>query len=166
MDTQDIQRAQQWLEKLLSHLGTPASVTNIQSTEGAERTEWLVIDETQLQAEQIKLLLGDQGQTLDAIQYLANSILNIGQTEDHKGAFTIELAGYRLRRFAELDAIAQEAADKARSSGAEIELKALSAAERRHVHNFLKEFEDLETFSRGQEPDRRLVVHRQEPMPE
>ena len=56
--------------------------------------------------------------------------------------------------------MAEYAADQARSTGVEFELKALSSSERRQVHSFLSECEDLETYSQGQEPDRRLVVRR------
>ena len=52
----------------------------------------------------------------------------------------------------------EEVAQKVRASGHPIELESLSAAERRQIHTFLKEARDLETFSQGQEPDRRLVV--------
>jgi spoIIIJ-associated protein len=97
---------------------------------------------------------------LDAIQYLANSILNLGQGESQQAAYTIELDGYRARRQAELQALATNAAQRVRETGEEFEMKSLSSAERRQVHTFLKECDDLETMSRGQEPDRRLVVRR------
>jgi spoIIIJ-associated protein len=82
----------------------------------------------------------------------------MGQDQDHQGAFTVELAGYRLQRHKELQEIAENAANQVRQTGKEYELKSLSSAERRQVHTILKEYGDLETYSRGQEPDRRLVV--------
>ncbi len=87
-----------------------------------------------------------------------NATLNLGQEPDKQGAFTVELAGYRLNRYSELEAMAEQAAAHARQTGEEFELKSLSSAERRQVHTMLKEYDDLETYSRGQEPDRRLVV--------
>ncbi len=119
---------------------------------------WLTIDDTSLTPNQIDALLGPGGSTLATIQYLANTTLNLGQPDDMQTAYTIELAGYRVRRQAELQNLAEQAADHVRQTGEEYEMTALSAAERRQVHTYLKAFEDLETYSRGKEPDRRLVV--------
>jgi spoIIIJ-associated protein len=157
-----IQRGQQWLEELLRLSGLPAGVRVTTSDESHEDkpSYWLTIDETKLTSEQIQNLIGLDGTVIDAIQYLANSILNLGQDEEQQAAYTIELDGYRLRRQAELKEMADYAAQRVRETGEEFEMKSLSSAERRQVHTFLKECEDLETQSRGQEPDRRLVVRR------
>jgi spoIIIJ-associated protein len=58
----------------------------------------------------------------------------------------------------ELKRIASEAVETVRQTGQEQELKELSAAERRQVHNLLADDTDLETYSRGQEPNRSLVI--------
>lgn len=152
------QRGQQWLEELLQYAAVPTSVRSEKSPEFWEDSCWLVIDENPLAPEQIQALTGVEGEVLDSLQYLANTILNLGREAGQQGAFTVDLAGYRLRRYSELQAIADQAATKVRETGNEVELKALSAAERRQVHTLLKEHADLETQSRGQEPDRRLVV--------
>jgi spoIIIJ-associated protein len=158
METNREQRGQQWLEELLRYAAVPTSVRAEKSPEFWEDSCWLVIDENPLAAEQVQTLIGSEGAVLDSLQYLANTILNLGQESGQQGAFTVDLAGYRVRRHAELEAIAEQAASKVRETGSEVELKALSAAERRQVHTMLKEHADLETQSRGQEPDRRLVV--------
>lgn len=157
-----MQRGQQWLEELLRLSNFPADVKVIDTDDSHidKPSYWLTINETQLTEAQIQTLIGPEGVTLDAIQYLANSILNLGQGEEEQAAYTIELDGYRLRRQEELRVMADQAAQQVRETGQEIELKSLSAAERRQVHTFLKECDDLETHSRGQEPDRRLVVRR------
>jgi spoIIIJ-associated protein len=163
MSNQPMQRGQQWLEQLLRLSRLPASVEATQESTALledKPSYWLTIDKTNLTPQQIQTLIGPEGASLDAIQYLANSILNLGQDEEHQAAYTIELDGYRLRRQAELQALAAHAAQKVRETGEEFELKSLSSAERRQIHTFLKECEDLETQSRGQEPDRRLVVRR------
>jgi spoIIIJ-associated protein len=49
-------------------------------------------------------------------------------------------------------------AEQVRQTGQEVEIKSLSSAERRQIHTFLKDANDLSTESRGQEPDRRLVI--------
>jgi len=158
MDTNQMQRGQQWLEELLRLAGLNADVTAELNSSFAEESCWLTIDEANLLPEQIQMLTGSGGSVLDSMQYLTNAILNLSQERDQQKAFTIELAGYRLRRHDELKAIAEQAAASVQETGEEFELKALSSAERRQVHTMLKEHENLETFSRGQEPDRRLVI--------
>ncbi len=163
-----IQRGQQWLDTLLKITGVPADVKAELEKVAPENGElhepngyWLTIDETNLTPEQIQVLIGPEGRVLDAIQYLANAILNLSQTQDQQASYTVELNGYRVRRQAEIQALAENAAEQARSSGKEVEIKSLSSAERRQVHTFLKDFTDLETFSRGKEPHRHLVVRPQ-----
>lgn len=156
MSDRPIDRGQQWLTQLLSLAACPTEV------HAEEKTDcyWLTIDRKDLTPEQIDILIGSKGAVLDSIQYLANTILNLGQDPDGQAAYTIELNNYRSHRQAELEAIASNAVAHVRETGEEFEIKSLSSAERRQLHNLFKEYDDLETFSRGQEPDRRLVVHR------
>ncbi len=162
--TDQIQRGQQWVKSLLQLINVSADVrseSQPNSVDGGfpeSDSYWLTIDETNLMPEQIQVLIGPQGTVLDAIQYLANASLNLNQTEEQQASYTVELNGYRVRRQAEISALAQSAAIEARASGKEVEIKSLSSAERRQVHTFLKDFNDLETFSRGKEPHRHLVV--------
>jgi spoIIIJ-associated protein len=158
MDDRQVQHGCQWLEGLMRLSGLSTKVDADTSKLLTEGSCWLTIDDTSLTPNQIDALLGPGGSTLDAIQYLANTTLNLGQPDDIQTAYTIELAGYRVRRQAELQNLAEQAADHVRQTGEEYEMTALSAAERRQVHTYLKAFEDLETYSRGKEPDRRLVV--------
>ena len=154
MSETKLQRGQQWLEELMRLSGLPSEVDSVENSEGY----WLTLDGANLTPEQISILIGSDGQVLDAIQYLANSILNIGKSQEEQAAYTVELNGYRLKRQEELRERAREVAEQVRASGEECEIVSLSSAERRQMHTFLKESGDLETFSRGQEPDRRLVV--------
>ncbi|MDZ8109697.1 MAG: R3H domain-containing nucleic acid-binding protein [Nostoc sp. DedQUE12a] len=160
-----MERGQQWLKTLLELSGISTEIHG--SLEAAQPQDedflesdsyWLTIDETNLTPEQIQVLIGPDGSALDAIQYLANSVLNLSQSQEGQASYTIELNGYRVKRQAEIRALAEAAADEVRFSGREVEIKSLSSAERRQVHTFLKDFEDLETFSRGKEPHRHLVV--------
>ena len=156
MSDRPIERGQQWLTKLLELAACPAEV----QVEEKSDCYWLTIDNSNLTPEQIEILIGSNGSVLDSIQYLANTILNLGQDTDGQAAYTIELDNYRFRRQQQLEAIAKSAVDRVRETGEEFEIDSLSSAERRQLHNLLKEYDDLETFSRGQEPDRRLVVCR------
>lgn len=157
-----------WLEKLLALQGLTASVSGHQKAEtpveGSDSRAviddsfWLTIDTASLSPEQVQGLIGDRGQVLDAIQYLANTTLNMAQAEDDQRAYTIEINGYREQRQAELKCMVEAAAEQVLADGKEHELKGLSAAERRYVHGLFGEYEQIKTFSRGREPERHLVV--------
>jgi spoIIIJ-associated protein len=159
MIEQQIQRGQEWLEDLLNLMGLPAGVKtgNIEE-EAGKKACWLIIDENALTPEQTEKLIGQQGEVLDAIQYLANVALNLGVEYEEQRAFTVELQGYRVRRQAQLKDLAAKVAQQVRQTGQSVEVTSLSSAERRQVHTLLQDAEDLETESQGQEPDRRLVV--------
>ena len=150
-----LDQGQQWLERLLNLAKIPAKVIARQQ----EDSYWLTIDETNLTPEQVSVLVGVDGKVIDAIQYLTNTILNISNDnyEQHL-ACTVEIGGYRARRQEELLLMAEYAAKKVRLTRQDYELTSLSSTERRQIHTMLKDCEDLETYSHGQEPDRRLVV--------
>ncbi|MGB3693201.1 MAG: R3H domain-containing nucleic acid-binding protein [Spirulinaceae cyanobacterium] len=153
------QYGQEWLEKLLNLMGLASQVEISEpSYEDDSKACWLNIKQAELNEEQIETLIGPKGKTLDAIQYLANALVNLGQESDVQRAFTIELGDYRIRRQEELHTIATEVAEQVRETGQEQEIQSLSSAERRQIHNFLEKSGDLITESRGQEPDRNLVV--------
>lgn len=147
-----------WLTTLLTMQGLTSTVSAHQVEDESGESCWLTIAEEPLSTDQVQALIGDDGVVLDSIQYLANTTLNLGREQDEQQAFTIELAGYRARRLEELKAMATEAAERVRASGEEYEMQGLSSAERRQMHHFMAAHEGLATFSRGREPDRRLVV--------
>lgn len=158
-------RGQQWLESLLKVAGLSAEVTAEIDRDFVAEDEnpsicsyWLTIDESKLTPKDIEVLIGKNGTALDAIQYLANSALNLNQPGENQASYTIELNGYRVGRQAEIRQVATSAANEVRSSGREVEIQSLSSAERRQVHTYLQNYTDLETFSRGKEPNRNLVV--------
>ena len=156
----------EWLRTLLNYQGIAAGIDASMVEDEFGASYWLTINSAGLLPEQLAQLVGEQGQSLDAIQYLANTILNLGRSPEEQQPYTIELAGHRAKRKAELLTIVTEAADKAQTTGEECELAALSSAERRQVHHFFTAVDGLETFSRGREPDRRLVVRQsQQPAP-
>lgn len=154
---QPVERGKQWLEKLLALMAIPATVST--GNEPADSDScWLTIDETNLTPKQIELLIGERGESIDAIQYLTNTLLNINLAPELQSSYTVEINSYRVKRHQELFDLAQKLARQVRETGKEVEITALSAAERRQIHTFLQDSIDIETESRGQEPDRRLVV--------
>jgi spoIIIJ-associated protein len=101
------------------------------------------------------LLIGKHGQTLDAIQYLANAMVRAGAGEHD---VVVDAAGYRARRTASLDALARQSARRASATGARVELEPMTAVERKIVHEALKDDPEVETMSEGMEPNRYVVV--------
>ena len=149
-----------WLEKLLTLQGLEASVSGQETTgDLGDDSYWLTIDTANLSEEDISTLIGDRGSVLDSIQYLANTTLNLWASAYELLANSIEIYGYRKARQSELKKLADEAADEVLNNGKrEYEVKGLSSAERRQLHGLLGEHENIETFSRGREPERHLVV--------
>jgi spoIIIJ-associated protein len=103
------------------------------------------------------MLIGRHGQTIDAIQYLANAAMYRGHSDDRKEV-VVDAAGYRARRRASLEALAVRSAERALSSGDAVELEPMTAVERKVVHLRLKEFDGVETTSDGTEPNRFVVI--------
>jgi spoIIIJ-associated protein len=102
------------------------------------------------------LLIGHHGATIDAIQHLTYRIAFHGAAE--RRPLSVDAAGYRERRAETLRAMADQAADSATREGRPVALDPMSALERKVVHEHLKARFDVETYSEGQEPSRRLVV--------
>ena len=135
------------LEEIATGVGVEASVRVTEEPEGIS---------AEFVGEDLGLLIGHHGQTIDAIQHLAYRI-----AFRRSGAplrVVIDAAGYRERRAMALRAAADQAAETAIHDGRPIALEAMSALERKVVHEHLKGRHDVETYSEGQEPDRRLVV--------
>jgi len=101
-------------------------------------------------------LIGRHGQLIDAIGHLAYRMAFAGA--DERRRVVVDADGYRGRREQSLRRLADQAAAAAVATGRAIELEPMGAGDRRVVHEHLKARHDVETYSRGQEPTRRLVV--------
>jgi spoIIIJ-associated protein len=106
---------------------------------------------------ELGLAIGKHGQTIDAIQYLANAIVWRGRGDDRK-AVVVDAAGYRARREATLSTLAKRSAERAVSSGRSVELEPMTAVERKVVHVQLKDVPGVVTRSEGTEPNRFVVI--------
>ena len=109
-----------------------------------------------LHGDDLGLFIGRHGQTIDAVQHLAYKIAARTSTPPPK--VEVDAAGYRERRRQALERQADQAAGDAVRSRRPVALDAMSATERKVVHEYLKDREDVETYSEGTEPDRHLVV--------
>jgi spoIIIJ-associated protein len=140
-------RLRELVERVTAALGAPVAVTIQEDEETLAAT---------LTGPDLGLVIGKHGQTIDAIQYLATAIIWRGL--DERKAVVVDAAGYRDRRKASLEQLAERAAGEARASGQAVSLEPMSAVERKIVHLRLQDREDVETMSEGTEPNRYVVV--------
>jgi spoIIIJ-associated protein len=103
------------------------------------------------------MLIGRHGQTIDAVQYLANAVMWRRHPDDRKEV-VVDAAGYRDRRRATLESLAVRSAERALADREPIGLEPMTAVERKVVHLRLKEFDGVETTSEGTEPNRYVVI--------
>jgi spoIIIJ-associated protein len=106
--------------------------------------------------DELGLLIGRHGQTIDAVQVLASLIAGRGEAE--RKEIVIDAAGYRDRRRRTLEALALRSAEEVVRTGEPVGLEPMSAAERKVVHTCLQDREGVATASAGDEPNRYVVV--------
>lgn len=107
--------------------------------------------------DELGMLIGKHGQTIDAIQDLASATVFRGRYEERK-RIVVDAAGYRARRQTSLDALALRLAEQAGATGLRVELEPMTSAERKIVHERLKDDPEIETLSEGTEPNRYVVI--------
>jgi len=140
-------RVRRMLEEIVHVVGIDAEIAVAEDAEGIHAN---------LDGDDLGLLIGRHGQTIDAIQHLAYRIAYRG--EDARKRVTVDAAGYRERRAALLQQDADEAVERVLQTGEAVALDAMNAVERRVVHEYLRDRDGIETYSEGTEPDRYLVV--------
>jgi spoIIIJ-associated protein len=107
-------------------------------------------------SDDLGVLIGRRGQTLDALQLLCYRAAFQGSPDRKR--VTVDAGGYRERRKDLLTEEAEIAAERAVRNAESVRLEPMSASERRMVHEVLKDRTDVETFSEGDDPERRVVV--------
>jgi spoIIIJ-associated protein len=145
--TNPADRVADLLEHVLDATGIDASVA-VEETDDELRAN--------IDGDDLGLLIGRHGQTIDAIQHLAYRIAYQGGEERKR--VTVDAAGYRERRAELLQQDADDAVEEALRIGEPVALDAMNAVERRVVHEYLRDRDGIETYSEGVEPDRHLVV--------
>ena len=146
-DTAEAQALRSLLERVTDALGLEAEV------EVDDDGETLT---GRLDGEELGLFIGRHGSTIEAVQHLAQRVA--GADGPARRRIVVDAAGYRERRAQVLERQADEAADRAVSSGRPVALDEMTSSERRVVHEYLRDRGDVDTHSEGDEPDRHLVV--------
>ena len=148
-ESADATHLRELVERIAYELGVRCTV-EIEETEEEIRAV--------CEGDELGMLIGRHGQTIDAIQYLANAIVFRGRYEERK-PLVVDAAGYRGRRQATLDALALRLAEQAAATGQRVELEPMTAVERKIVHERLKDDPEVDTASEGTEPNRFVVIY-------
>jgi len=119
----------------------------------AERDGHLFVN---LEGRDLGVLIGRRGETLDAMQYLLN--LSVNKHQEQRKKVILDIEGYRKRREETLQKLAYKLADKVKQRGRNVVLEPMNAQERRIIHTALQEREDIQTFSEGEEPYRKIII--------
>jgi spoIIIJ-associated protein len=136
-------------------------MTDLAAAFGAEATATLEIDGTELDVRldgnDLGLLIGPGGRTLQAVQDLAR-VASQRRLGDHETRLRIDVAGYRERRRVALENFAVAVANDVREQGRAKALEPMTSADRKVVHDAINDIEGVASHSDGEEPRRRVVI--------
>jgi spoIIIJ-associated protein len=114
--------------------------------------------EVQVDGDDLGLLIGPKGATLQALQELARTVVQRRATGTHHGRVRIDVAGYRQRRREALERFTRDVAADVVASGKQKVLEPMNPADRKVVHDTANEIDGVSTTSEGEEPRRRVVI--------
>lgn len=144
---QKAQRAQEVLNRLIGYLGVEASISI------KEVGDSIKLD---INSEQTGLIIGKKGETLNALQFIINKIVN--RFPEGRRMVVIDAEGYRDRRKETLETMAFELGDKVRVLRKTISIMPMNAYDRRIVHMTISKMEGVRTLSDGEGFFRRLYI--------
>ncbi|MGN0980174.1 MAG: RNA-binding cell elongation regulator Jag/EloR [Candidatus Avoscillospira sp.] len=142
------ERIETFIKGLLEHMGSDAVPH-----------AWKTSDDTyqvDLVGEDLGMLIGRRGETLDAIQHLTNYSIN--RDSNKRSRVNVDAENYRQKREESLQHLARKVAGKVVKYRRNITLEPMNAYERHVIHAALQDVPDVTTFSTGTEPNRRVVV--------
>lgn len=137
------------IQAILSTLNIEATVEEYEGDEGE-----IILD---IVGDDLGILIGRHGRTLDALQILVSAITN--RRLDQRYPLVVDVSGYRHRRRVKLEEIARRAADRAARQHRAVQLRPMTSFERRVIHVVLRDDRRVKTESEGDEPRRTVVVH-------
>lgn len=142
-----VEEAEKFIKNVTSNMNMNVEITT--SVSGKHVTY-------ELDGENIAIIIGKRGQTLNALQYLVHLAIN----KDSRDYYTVTLdaEGYRNRRKETLESLALKMAEKAKRMNKNVALEPMPAFERKIIHNTLQKKKDISTFSDGVEPHRHIVI--------
>lgn len=143
----NIEKAEKFLKDMTINMNIETDVETI--VEGNHVT-------FNLSGEKIAILIGKRGQTLNAIQYLVQLVINKDSKQFH--SVTVDAEGYRNRRKETLESLALKMADKSKRMNRKVALEPMPAFERKIIHSVLQNESTVQTYSDGNDPHRHIVI--------
>ena len=137
------------IQDVLGHLGIEATFEEYEGDEGE-----IILD---IVGDDLGILIGRHGRTLDALQVLVSAITN--RRLDQRYPLVVDVSGYRHRRRVKLEDIARRAADRVARQHRPVQLRPMTSFERRVIHVVLRDDRRVRTESEGDEPRRMVVIH-------
>ncbi len=137
------------VEELISKMGLTLDVTV------EEQEEQFLVDITGKDA---ALVIGKRGESLDAFQFLVNTMYNKGKKHDEYKKVVVDSNNYKTKREDTLKVLAQRTAARAVRENHDIRLEPMNANERRIIHSTLADSAKVETESKGNEPNRYVII--------
>ena len=145
--TETARNARAFLKELSEKMGVPAEI------EVCEKSDSLRM---RLSGENMSILIGRRGETLDALQYLTS--LNVNRGREEYMRVTLDTENYRAKREEALRKLAVRMANRAKKSGRRVALEPMNPNERRILHSALQNDPEVTTHSEGEEPYRRVII--------
>ena len=139
--------ARDFLKGLTDRMNVPADIAVSDSEENLRMV---------LSGENMSILIGRRGETLDALQYLTS--LNVNRSREDYLRVTLDTENYRAKREEALRKLAVRMANRAKKSGRRVALEPMNPNERRILHSALQNDPEVTTHSEGEEPYRRVII--------
>lgn len=147
--TLEKEKAKKFLRDVLQAMDIKAEIRLKDTNEG------LYIN---LSGPKMGIIIGRRGQTLDSLQYLVSLVVNKDKDRDGFIKVILDTEDYRKKREETLQRLAKRLADRVQKTGKKVELEPMNPYERRIIHYTLQEFNDITTFSEGEEPYRKVII--------
>ncbi len=151
----DAQLAQETLRELLEHMGmagTDISVYHAEPASPEEEAPWIL----NIEGEDLGILIGRRGETLNALQYITRLI--VSRELQRRANIVIDVEDYKARRESTLERLARKMAEQAKRLGKTVTLEPMPPNERRVIHVTLREDNEVETESIGSGDDRKVTI--------
>ncbi len=138
-----------YLQEILRLMGLEGEVNVVKEEEDSIHVE--------INGKRMGVLIGKRGNTLNALQYLCNVVLSRNFKEQRRRVL-LDVENYRERREKNLQQLADNMAAKATRISREVPLEPMNPQERRIIHLALKNSTEVTTYSKGEEPFRKVVI--------
>jgi spoIIIJ-associated protein len=140
-----------FLRGLVESFGRPEATVSVAAVDE-------ITLEADVRGDELGLLVGPKGQTLQAVHELVRSMVQRRFVGQAHARVRVDVAGYRERRKQALERFTRSVADEVLSSGRAKQLDPMMASDRKVVHDVVNELDGVVTVSQGEEPERRVII--------